>query len=112
MFGKIFAKKKPKDENRIAPETTKTKYHAIQVLPCEHSCDPARWVSSKIYLVSELSKLPLASCNKIDECGCKFKHYEDRRQNEDRRTDSIVLQNTFSGDETRKQKKKGRRDND
>jgi len=112
MFGNMFGKKEPQNKNNLAPEKAKTKYHAIQVIPCESSCDPARWISSKKYLVSELYELPLASCDKRDDCRCKFKHYDDRRLNEDRRTDSIVLQNTFSGDETRVQKKRGRRDND
>jgi len=114
MFGNLFGKKKPKDKKNIniSPEKANTKYHSIQILPCENSCDPASWISSKIYLVSELSQLPLKNCDKTNECRCQFKHYDDRRRNEERRNDSTILQNIFSGDEHREQKKRGRRNDD
>jgi len=115
MFDNIFGKKKPKDENKIASERTKKEYHSIQVIPCENSCESSSWISSKTYLVSEPSKmprLPLESCNKMDECSCKFKHYDDRRHNEDRRCDSVVLLHSFGGNEHREQGKGGRRNDD
>jgi hypothetical protein len=71
------------------------------------------WVASKIFLVAEFPSLPMPSCNQQMRCQCKFKHYDDRRHHEDRRTGSIVLQDVYAGDEHRvKKKKRGRRETD
>ena len=104
-------------KNTIAIETLVTersekKFRAVRVKPCDDSCEPAKWVSQKVYLVKELSRLPLESCDRFLECECKFSQYEDRRQNEDRRSDSTILQNVFDGTNNRKREKKGRRNED
>jgi len=111
MFGNLFGKKKPKAESTLVSEKVKTKYHAVRVIPCDKACDTARLISSKIFLTNELSQLPLESCQKTNECTCIFKHYDDRRADESRRNDSVIFQDTFSG-ENHRMKKRGRRGDD
>lgn len=112
---KVVPKRKPRQIQKASldkPYTPQKKYNAVQLVPCEQSCLPATWVADKLYLVEELSSLPLTSCDKILECECRFSHHDDRRHNEDRRSGSTVLQNAFRGDESRARKKRGRRSSD
>jgi hypothetical protein len=87
-------------------------YAAVQVKPCTESCKPAHYVSKKVYLISELEHLPLESCDRIDSCNCKFIHFNDRRHQDDRRADSIVMQDIFDAKEHRDLKIRGRRTTD
>ena len=108
----MFGRKKSQDKKKVVQEKPKSKYRAIQVLPCERACEAAKMISSKVFLIKELSNLPLESCQRINECTCMFKHYDDRRCDEERRSDSIILQNIFSGEDHRVKKKRGRRNDD
>lgn len=96
----------------LVTERIEKMYHAVKLEPCFNPCEPAKWVSEKLYLVEELSRLPLESCDRISECQCKFEHFDDRRHNEDRRSGSTILQNIFDGINNRKHKKRGRRSKD
>ena len=93
---------KNKKDNITAKISVDTTYHAVKISPSQNACDPVKWVSSKLFLKTELTRLPLESCDRIDKCLCKFQHFDDRRQNEDRRNDSVVLQNVYAGVENRK----------
>jgi hypothetical protein len=104
--GGLAREKKIEPSPNIQP---KNNYHAVSVVPCEKSCNAASRASKETFLSTDLPRLPLASCDKILDCQCRFIHYDDRRQNEDRRSGSIVLQNTFAGKENRKQQKRDRR---
>jgi hypothetical protein len=88
-------------------------YAAVKLLPGKDACQSAHWVSKKVYLRKdkELEHLPLNSCDRIENCNCSFQHLDDRRQ-EDRRSDSTVLQNVFNSEEHRSKKKRGRRSTD
>lgn len=97
------------EEKREENKKDKHPYAAVKVMPCANACQPAQWVSSKVFLVADFPSLPIPSCDHMQSCACKFKHYDDRRQAQDRRSDSIILQNVYAGGEHRKKKKRGRR---
>jgi hypothetical protein len=109
-LGIYSVKKKPKDKSNTALEKVKTKYHAIRVIPCEKACNHAKLILSKVFLINELSQLPLDNCQKMNECTCIFKHFDDRRADEGRRSDSVIFQDTFNGDDHRTKKRSRRRD--
>jgi len=108
----IFCGENPIEEKVAEPEPVKNKFRGVQVIPCSNACKSAISISKMVFLEAELSRLPLVSCDQAYHCKCKFKYFDDRRQNEDRRSSSKVLQDVFNGDEHRVKKKKGRRKDD
>ena len=74
-----------KQSNSLSPRTSTTiRYHAVSVRPCLEAC-PAAWkMEHQPFLSAEAPTLPLATCNQ-DTCECRYRHYSDRRDGEDRR---------------------------
>lgn len=87
-------------------------YAAVQLLPCVNACDSAHKAAKNTYLTTEIQQIPINDCNKVESCDCKFKHLDDRRHQEDRRSFSFVLQDVFHAEERRNLKKSGRRHTD
>lgn len=90
----LRAKKRPpqvrprnssKRPNSPAPRTCATsRYHAVSIWPCLEAC-PAAWkMENQPFLSTEAPTLPLAVCNQ-ETCECRYRHYSDRRDGEDRR---------------------------
>lgn len=82
----------------------KNEYHAIKLAPCDNCCEAALQVSQKIFLTKDIPMPPLESCDRNSDCQCRLTHYDDRRQNEERRSINAVLQSIYKGIENRKQK--------
>jgi hypothetical protein len=59
-------------------------YQAVSIQPSLCACRAAQSLADKRYLCREAPVFPLVDCNKGGECECKYKRWEDRRQ-EDRR---------------------------
>mgnify|MGYP001824591157 FL=1 len=87
-------------------------YAAVQLLPCVNACDSAHRVSKNTYLTTEFQHLPIDDCDRIEDCDCKFKHIDDRRLQEDRRSFNYIMQDIFHAEEHRNMKKMGRRRTD
>lgn len=87
-------------------------YPAVKIEPCTNSCQAAMHVSQLTFLTNQAPKLPLTACDRIGECDCKYRHYSDRRQQEDRRTDSFAMRDMYQQDERRGKKRVGRRAED
>ncbi len=58
-----------------ATEHSADSYHALSVVG---TCQAARDIAGKRFLVREAPKLPLAGCD-ASSCQCKFAHHDDRR---------------------------------
>lgn len=109
----VFVLKKKKAQPQINNTIEPKPYAAVKIEPCDFSCPAAFEHASKPFLVSEAPSLPLAECNKIEACRCKFVHHHDRRQSsDDRRLNSQIMRDTFHGEEKRSSLKKGRRKED
>lgn len=59
-------------------------FHAVTVKYRKDACDAVRQLEAKRFLAKEAPRLPLPDCT-AKNCGCRFVHYDDRRDNEDRR---------------------------
>ena len=53
-------------------------WHAVMVVAPSSACAAALACKGKRYLSSEAPRLPLANCD-AEACGCKYRHFEDRR---------------------------------
>ena len=63
----------------------KNRYHAVSIRPSLCAC-PAAWkIQDQSFLSTEAPNLPLAACDQVN-CSCRYRHYNDRRDGEDRRT--------------------------
>jgi len=71
----------PPDANRRPPRG----YHGVSLKPGPQACDAVQAILDQRYLSSEAPALPLQGCDQ-EHCKCKYEHYRDRRDEEDRRT--------------------------
>lgn len=62
----------------------KNQYHAVSIRPSLYAC-PAAWkMQDQSFLSNDAPTLPLAACDQ-ETCTCRYRHYDDRRDGEDRR---------------------------
>jgi hypothetical protein len=59
-------------------------YHAVGIAPGAASCKAVAGHKGRRYLSAEAPKLPLPACD-ARSCQCRFVHFEDRRDGDDRR---------------------------
>ncbi len=57
---------------------SRNRWHAVVIVPPASACAAVLACKGKRYLSSEAPRLPLADCN-APTCGCKYRHYQDRR---------------------------------
>lgn len=94
------------------PLSTRKPYAAVRVKPHEHACNAAFEMSHRTFLVAEAPILPLPDCNKSESCRCGYRHYDDRRQDRQRRGDSLVMRDAYTKKERRDDEMHGRRQDD
>ncbi len=87
-------------------------YPAVKIQPCKNACQAAAQTSQIIFLSSHAPKLPLNACDRIADCGCQFRHFADRRQQEDRREVDYVVPEAIQHRDRRAVRRTGRRVND
>ena len=80
--------KKPASE-RPSPTGTASKnssnqFHAVSIKFSRSACEAAKAMDGKRFLSSAAPRLPLPECDILD-CKCKFIHFKDRRDSENRR---------------------------
>jgi hypothetical protein len=81
----------------------KAPYRAVSIVPgIIDCCDAAREKSTERYLCNEAPLLPLPECTNQGTCKCKYKHWDDRRQEDRRAFDNGIASQYFSGTERRK----------
>jgi len=59
-------------------------YHAVSIAHQPGCCAEAAALEGKRFLAAAAPKLPLRDCEAAS-CRCRYKHHEDRRDEEDRR---------------------------
>ena len=69
------------------PGRPASKWHAVIVVLQTSSCAAAALCRNTRYLSCEAPRLPLANCATPDECPCKFRHFQDRRNGPRRNAD-------------------------
>jgi hypothetical protein len=55
------------------------RYHAVSVLPGASACSDATALREVRLLSVEAPRLPMAGCDRQDDCTCRFRHHADRR---------------------------------
>lgn len=60
------------------PTGAATRWHAVGIVTRPSACAAAQSCKGKRFLSSRAPRLPLTGCDAA-ECGCKYRHYEDRR---------------------------------
>ncbi len=79
------SQEKKKNKLKSSNKKLKTKvspYHCVEISMHYDACDAAMNLHGKRFLSSEAPDLPLPECDQT--CACKFKHHNDRRQDERR----------------------------
>ncbi len=92
------------DQGQINEEMLDTdSWQAVTIRPSLESCAAAIEQRGRRYLATEAPDLPLPGCD-VTKCGCRFKNYEDRRDDEDRRLEFGQFNNLNprSGNENRR----------
>jgi hypothetical protein len=59
-------------------------HHAVGIAPGPVCCKAAAGLKNRRFLSAEAPKIPLADCDSR-VCQCRYVHFEDRRQGDDRR---------------------------
>jgi hypothetical protein len=67
------------------PVRQRTEFRAASVQPCPNACAAALRAAGKRVLLEEVPRLPLDTCDRIQECSCLYEQHADRRSGEDRR---------------------------
>ena len=90
-------KKSPKSATRT--KSSISPYHGVEVKMPYDACEEVLKLHGKRYLSANAPILPLSGCDQ--HCTCKFKHHNDRRQ-EDRRDSFSSSGIHFNGEKNRR----------
>ena len=60
------------------------RFHAVTIRFRQDACPAVQALANTRFLAKEAPRLPLDECT-VPTCRCQYKHYDDRRDNEDRR---------------------------
>ena len=77
----MFIETKPdtKDKEKDEPKRgSRRPWHAVMIVTSGTACPAAIGCRGKRFLSSEAPRLPLPECV-AESCGCKYRHYDDRR---------------------------------
>jgi hypothetical protein len=91
-------------------------YRGTAIVFDQGACDAAKALKNKRFLVSERNTpmLPLPACDAAS-CNCRYKHYDDRREDDQDRRHAAALRTELyedTGNMNRREKKRGRRKTD
>ena len=75
-------------------------FHAVSIKPCANACSQVKELKGKSFLASEVSQIPLTGCD-AKTCTCRYVHYKDRRDGEDRRYPSGLMSSVLADEEQR-----------
>jgi len=74
----VFIYVQADERPRARKRKSHSEWHAVTIVACKESCDPARAQTGKRYLSSEALRLPLVGCD-AERCDCRYRHFDDRR---------------------------------
>ncbi len=67
-------------KGRQGPARTTHPYRAVSVYSRVDACPAARRIENKKFLAAHAPQLPLGGCSNPSTCQCRYRHFEDRRQ--------------------------------
>ncbi len=73
-----------RDESRPTSKAPATTFHAVSIAFESTACSAAKSLDGKRFLSDAAPQVPLAQCD-VQDCQCRFEHYQDRREADDRR---------------------------
>jgi hypothetical protein len=89
-----------------------TNYSAVSLLPeSQDCCEAVKEIVGIRFLSHEAPLFPLNECDRSERCKCKYKHWQDRRQDNRRNLDMGIANQFFHEDEKRTPRS-GRRNTD
>jgi hypothetical protein len=100
MF-RFFGQKRKTKIAKSRIKANRNIYSAVKIIPSKNSCEEAQPFSDKILLSTKAPLLPLPNCSLKENCQCRYKHFEDRRQIARRDSDQ-GFPSVFSGEERRR----------
>jgi hypothetical protein len=87
----VWRRKKRANELRAAGAkeidlmATTSKFHAVSIRPGPDACRAALGLAGQRFLSDAAPSIPLPSCE-AENCRCRFVHFSDRRDGDDRRS--------------------------
>lgn len=70
--------------------SARLRFHAVTVVPGADACPQAQSVRNLRLLSADEPRLPMAGCDRPDQCACRFKHHDDRRAGQRRRVERSI----------------------
>ena len=96
---------------RKADKTRISSFHAVEIRAKNDACQAAQNTNGERFLSAEAPPLPLSQCDRPDRCQCRYRHYEDRR-NDSRRGAESGLAAQHDAERVEQRNLKGRRADD
>jgi len=84
------------------------KFRAVSIQTGPRACTAAKYLKGKRFISAQAPELPLSRCD-ISDCKCKYVYHKDRRDEDDRRFPSHIMESVFADNEKRTKSKLGRR---
>ena len=85
----------------MAEPAHRNPYQAVSVRPGLDNCQAVRDLREQRFLASEAPMLPLDDCTTNGNCTCKYKRWDDRRQEDRRMIDNGIGSEYFHGEDKR-----------
>jgi hypothetical protein len=63
----------------MAGGNPRLRYHCVEVIAGPHACAAAQALRGQRVLSADAPRLPLATCDRSPDCGCIYRHFDDRR---------------------------------
>jgi hypothetical protein len=89
----------PLAQSATKPNPTSTDYRAASLQVEKSSCAAALDLAGTRFLATEIPSIPLKECDRIGDCPCKFRKYSDRRNDDDRRSNSYAVDRINASEE-------------
>ena len=64
----------------VSPPTNRRSYRAVSVYSRSACCAASKRLKNEKFLAAYAPILPLGGCSQPNQCRCRYRHYEDRRQ--------------------------------
>jgi len=90
------------------PPPVSNRFHAVTIKFHTGACPAVQALANTKYLAKEAPRLPLDECT-VAACQCEYKHYDDRRDDEDRREEPVGAR--YEGEQRRRTRKDRRKQN-
>jgi len=97
-------------EANSAPLPKRSSWYAVSVVVDSEACDAVRALGKTRWLAADAPRFPILGCD-VPYCGCRYKHYNDRRTKAQRFSDRGGLSQEHAGPE-RRARARGRRSTD